>query len=553
MIRDVIIIDDEQGMRDILSDMLLKDGFEVALASSGEEGLTMLGRREFAVALVDIRLQDMSGIEILERMDQISPDTQIILMTAHASVDTAIKAVRGRAYDYISKPFSQERLLEAVRGAADLYHLKAQNRKMLRYLRFVSDITGEIVGMLDASKILETVLTRTVDFLKVEAGAVYTSTGARWKLRASMWAPEKFIRRFSVLERGHPLVRNASHEGVSFVGKLSNGEGELPWASVPLTFGREVLGIMLLAGQGAGKLDDQDSRFLTILGAQTGAVLHNVLLFQDVDRAKRRLQQVLDNTGDAIITYDPEARVQSWNPAATEIFGFNEKEVLGGSYPPLPEDRQEEGRQLLERVRRGEVVRNLETERMTKDGRRVTVAMTLAPVRDHSGKVTGISSIWRDLTLRKEMERERLRFEILRAQGRIREVLIDVIPLLLNRRLPQQDRNDFIQVLSKRLEEALYDDYVGEINPTPESIAESIARAFNDMGGDFHHEIENGEIHIIGRRCPWGNETRKNPISCMLTRGICTRFARRALGEVRVDMESTLANRDDCCRVVIRV
>ncbi|MFP4170527.1 MAG: methanogen output domain 1-containing protein, partial [Methanomassiliicoccales archaeon] len=132
------------------------------------------------------------------------------------------------------------------------------------------------------------------------------------------------------------------------------------------------------------------------------------------------------------------------------------------------------------------------------------------------------------------------------------DVLIDVIPLLLRKGIPQEDKNEFVLTLSRKLEEALYDDYVeGEVDQ--EGIADSIARVFNDMGGEFDYLVEDNLIRIVGNRCPWGNQNRKNPVICMLTKGICARFAKRALGDIQVSLDKTLANGDDRCQVTVTV
>jgi len=333
--------------------------------------------------------------------------------------------------------------------------------------------------------------------------------------------------------------------------RTNSNQGGAMLASVPFLFGNKVMGIMVLAGKGSEILDEDDRNLLTIMGAQVGTILNNALTFERIESTRSYLQNLIENTADAIITYDMKGRIIGWNPAATELYGYSYEEAMGKFLICAPQVLRGEVQAMFDEVERGELIRNYETVRQDKRGDIREVSITLSPLKDPSGSLIGFSSISRDLTGQKEAERERLRSEILEAQGRLRDVLIDVIPLLLKRRLPQEDRNEFILTLSRKLEEALYDDYVDSEEDTPEGIAKSITAVLNDMGGEFQYEVDGNDIHIRGYKCPWKNEYRKNPVICMLTKGISTRFAKRALGGVRVTLETTLANGDDCCHVVI--
>jgi len=262
---------------------------------------------------------------------------------------------------------------------------------------------------------------------------------------------------------------------------------------------------------------------------------------------------LIRNTAEAIITYSLDGRVKTWNDAAAQTFGYSEKEALGRYMPIVPEDKLEEVRKLLARVGKGEVVSNHETLRRRKDGTLIPIMVTYSPVKDSTGKVVGISSISRDVTILHQIEQEQVKTKVLEAKSKIREVIIDVIPLLMRRQIPEEERNEFISLLSTRLEEAIYDDYLGgKVDIDLDTMGESIAQVFNDLGGDFSATVQGDEIVVIGKRCPWGNETRRNPVTCMLTKSISARFAKHAWGGAKVHVTKTLANKDDCCRILIK-
>jgi len=547
----IIVIDDEEPMQELLEEILGSKGYEVEATSSGEEGLRKLSENFYHLAIVDVRLQDMNGIDVMERLEKISPYTEIIVMTAYASVDTAIRAMRSRAYDYISKPFKMDQLVGAVEGALRLQKLRMENKTMLEQLTFLNEVSSEISKTLKLDDILDLVLTRVLDFYDVKAGAVYVKGDYGWALRRSVGVSQRFMKEFSTLDEKHPMVQQATGTKLAVLGKSNINATGATWASVPFLFGDKIMGILVLAGKGSELLDEEDRRFLTILGAQVGTILNNVTTFERIERTRNYLQNLLDNTADAIITFDLQGNVLGWNPAASDIFGYSAEEALGKRILTVPTDLRGEMMAMMEEVKRGGTISNYETIRQTKQGELVEVAITYSPIKDPSGRLVGISCIVRDLTNKKQAEHERIKSQILEAQGKIRDVLIDVVPLLLKRRLPVEDRNEFILTLSRKLEEALYDEYVPEGVTDPAVIAESIAMVFNDMGGDFGFEMNGDQIQIIGRKCPWHNEVRRNPVICMLTKSVCARFAKRAFGEVLVSLDMTLANRDDRCQVTI--
>jgi len=116
------------------------------------------------------------------------------------------------------------------------------------------------------------------------------------------------------------------------------------------------------------------------------------------------LAAIVRSSDDAIIGKTLEGIVTAWNPAAERIFGYSEAEMIGQSITRiLPEERMGEEAQILERIRRGEVIDHLETVRVTKGGRRIDVSLTSSPIRDAQGRVIGASKIARDITERKRV------------------------------------------------------------------------------------------------------------------------------------------------------
>jgi len=120
----VLLVDDEQNILEILEMVLQEQGMEVLKAGSGREALQLLRQRKTDVVISDIRMPDLSGVELLQAVKQFAPDTIFIMITAFASTDTAIEAIQHGAYDYLTKPFKMEELLNIVRHALEKKNLK---------------------------------------------------------------------------------------------------------------------------------------------------------------------------------------------------------------------------------------------------------------------------------------------------------------------------------------------------------------------------------------------------------------------------------------------
>ena len=113
----ILVIDDEDIVRTSCSRTLSPEGYEVKLAKNGSEGLKMAREDKFDLVLTDLKMPDMDGIEVLRIIKEQWPETEVIIVTGYQTVDTAVKAIKLGAYDYIEKPFTPDALISAVTEA----------------------------------------------------------------------------------------------------------------------------------------------------------------------------------------------------------------------------------------------------------------------------------------------------------------------------------------------------------------------------------------------------------------------------------------------------
>jgi two-component system response regulator PilR (NtrC family) len=141
----ILVVDDEEIMREILETLLTREGYEVRLASSGQEGLELARALPFDAAIVDIMMPGLNGIETLDELKRIDEDLAVIIITAYASVESAISAMKSGAFDYVTKPFKNEEVLVVIRNAMERRRLVHENRNLRqniqeRYHKFANII-----------------------------------------------------------------------------------------------------------------------------------------------------------------------------------------------------------------------------------------------------------------------------------------------------------------------------------------------------------------------------------------------------------------------------
>jgi two-component system response regulator PilR (NtrC family) len=175
MLKDKILVaDDEQSMREFLEIMLKKEGYKVSLASNGEEVLKLVEKDIFDLALLDIRMPKLDGITALKKIKAISPETIVIMITAYASADSAIKAMKEGAFDYITKPFKVEEIKLIIKNALEKKNLQKENillKQVVRDRYHFENIIGQGPKMLDLYDLLEKVApTKTNILITGESG-----------------------------------------------------------------------------------------------------------------------------------------------------------------------------------------------------------------------------------------------------------------------------------------------------------------------------------------------------------------------------------------------
>ncbi|MEK9139387.1 MAG: response regulator, partial [Bacteroidota bacterium] len=159
MAHRILVVDDEQIIRDSISFILKKEGYTIEEAANGKAALDKITEQPYDVVITDIEMPVMQGIELLERVMQISPQTIVIIITAYGSLETAIAALRAGASDYILKPLEFDELLIKMKRLLEARSLTVENQLLRREIQREFD-ASPIVGKSAAMKrVFETIMT----------------------------------------------------------------------------------------------------------------------------------------------------------------------------------------------------------------------------------------------------------------------------------------------------------------------------------------------------------------------------------------------------------
>jgi DNA-binding NtrC family response regulator len=230
----ILIVDDEESVRESLYSWFIEDGYRVECAENAKKALTILESDQFDIVLADIKMPGMDGLEMLRRIKAHKQDSIVIVMTAFATVDTAVKALKDGAYDYVTKPFDPDDLTHLIRNATMQISLSEENESLkskVVSLEHVEDLIGTSDAMKHVLKEVESVAqTNSSVIITGESG-----TGKELVARAiHANSPRKFFPFVSVhcgaLTESLLESELFGHEKGAFTGAMYNRKGRFEMA-----------------------------------------------------------------------------------------------------------------------------------------------------------------------------------------------------------------------------------------------------------------------------------------------------------------------------------
>lgn len=180
----ILVIDDERSIRNIIGELLEMEGHTVKTAENGLQGYEMIGSEPFDLVISDIKMPEMDGMELLDKLIETHPDTTVVMISGHGSIDTAVDCIKKGAFDYIEKPIDMNRILVTVKNALERGSLVKETKTLRRKVRKVAEIVGSSPAIARVKMLIDKVA-------QTDARVLITGSNGTGKELVARWLHEK--------------------------------------------------------------------------------------------------------------------------------------------------------------------------------------------------------------------------------------------------------------------------------------------------------------------------------------------------------------------------
>jgi len=284
----ILIVDDSRLSRTFCTDILAADGFDVETASSGMEALNLLKAWDFDLVILDLILPDISGQEVLHRSKQIKASTNFIVLTGHASLDSAIECLKSGASDYLTKPLNPEEFKIIVNRSIEQKRLFEENSGLKRLIRLY-ELSTVISNCLDKERFFEVVLDSMLQIIngKVGISISYDREPVNWQLKAFRATDEETAKNLADAlisyvklpdsETGLPGRKDTMNLELKTLGLTYSDMG--PFLLVPISQNDSIAGYLAIFSELNGSYDNSDIENASFIANQATLALENIRLY----------------------------------------------------------------------------------------------------------------------------------------------------------------------------------------------------------------------------------------------------------------------------------
>ena len=403
----VLVVDDELGPRESLR-MLLKPAYYIQTAENGRAALDALEWFRPDVVIMDIKMPEIDGLELLRRVKTVDPTIEVVMITAYASLETVKHALTNGAFEYLIKPFARQDLEDVVRRALLRRHTELGAR-------------GEVARLVEEMRHLSAKTRELEEAARREA--------AEQSLRVTQLSILREISRTIVgeLDPGElaagvsaQLQAALGYDRVTVTSKApTRADGADPRMVIcTIRDAQGPLGALVVDNRASGRaIDPRERELLEMLSEYLAIALRNSRLYGEIADTKRSLEKLIASAGDAIISIRADDHIDGWNPAAERIFGRASTEALGRLITDvLPAGEYADAKR---RLATGQAMHQFEASAAAGPARPMALAVTLSALHGRQGELEGVIAIVRDITAQREVEQQLHQSEKLTALGQL--------------------------------------------------------------------------------------------------------------------------------------
>jgi len=450
----ILVADDEEIIQSLLAKIFENDGYEVTAVYDGNEAFRKIQQESFDLVVTDINMPGRNGIEILKAVKGNNPDTEVLLITGYASLETAIEAVRNGAYDYIEKPFDIKDLRKIVARALEKHRLVLEKQALMEQLKkrvfeldVLYNVSNTISYTLDFKQLVSLIMAPINKVVEYDVSCSLLSTEQGIDLMVQRVKPitadfidavkTNIVSAFNALVRNpisaseisiaevtiQPLVElnfevpltkpylcmpNHENSEKASQKKLDDDRPALvqSFFNVPLTIQDEVVGMINVSSSRKDAFDDNDVRLLYTIANQMSNAIER--LKSVITSEKNKMTTMVDGMTEGVIMIDEKGYIVVLNPSAKKILGFNV-------------DHKVTTKQLQERFKELNIAQmlngnfggnNREIGKISKEialGENI-IHISAEQIHDDNKPTIGLVIVLRDITPQKKIEQAKLDF-----------------------------------------------------------------------------------------------------------------------------------------------
>jgi two-component system cell cycle sensor histidine kinase/response regulator CckA len=389
----ILVVDDELGPRESLR-MLLKPTYQIQTADSGRAALAQIPTYRPDIVILDIKMPELDGLEVLRRIKRIDPTIEVVMITAYASLETVKLALTHGAFEYLIKPFSRQDLEAVVRRALQRrtaeVGARGQVSRLMEEMRRLAAETRELKEAARREGVELSLRVTQLSILRELARTIVTqlddqaiSTAVTVQLQVALG--------YDVVTIPSTEPAIASADAARMVAcAIRDAEGPLGW--------------LVVDNRASGRtVDPRERELLEMLAEYLAIALRNSRLYGEIADTKRSLEDLIASAGDAIITVNADDRVDGWNPAAERTFGVPADQALSRPITELLPELETEYAAARRRLAQGGDREAFEVSRSLPGARPLTLAVTLSALRNRGNGLDGLIAIVRDITVENQL------------------------------------------------------------------------------------------------------------------------------------------------------
>ena len=433
----ILIVDDNQELAQNLKDILESNDYVVMVASDGAGAITLCTDQRFGLAMVDIKLPDIGGMELVEKIAAISPLTEYIIITGFGTMEIAVEAIRHKNIISLeTKPLDLYRLLSFIRQVTERRlageALRLSEEQKLRVERIVAAVSSRFVGIVEFEEAITESLQEIGAYYLARRSFLFIRDTANTIGRVYLWSNSDV-----------PSERKQPHENIlSLFNNLLNemstrkelvipGLESLPpdlfayqsglealdiksLVLLPISSKGEVIGYLGLDNiENPGQWTLEDFHLLTVLSNLFSNAFHRRMVEQDLIESEEIHRILLNATREGIVILDRYGRIAEVSNITMELFGAEAKSLLIGRrfLELIPQKLHKKAMELGKKTFEEGLPQTLELNLIKDDGTQFTGEVNLSLLKESTGEPKGFLTVLRDISQRKSMEKQLIHTE----------------------------------------------------------------------------------------------------------------------------------------------